>query len=221
MVISAEVHLTAAIEGDRVARAALVRSLAPIVQVRVYRALCVRGGAARGRAIRQEVEDISQDALVALFENDAHVLRGWDAARGLSFLNYVGLVTERLVGHLLRDRRRSPWTADPTEDVALERAAGATLDHEEHVASRQTLDRVWATLKRELTPRGWELFRHLVVEERTVEEACERFGMRPDAVYAWRSRFTKRSRALLEEIDGTTSDAPARRAIPLTVEDAP
>src|SRR5439155_14795288 len=86
---AAERHLAAALAGDRAARVALVRAIAPIVQVRVYRALSIRGGAARGRTIRQEVEDLTQDALVALFENDARVLHGWDQARGLSFINYV------------------------------------------------------------------------------------------------------------------------------------
>src|SRR5262249_44916453 len=124
--------LKPALSGDRAARAELVRAIAPLVQVRVYRALSIRGGAARGRSVRQEVEDLTQDALVALFEDDAKALRAWDETRGLSFLNYVGLLTERLVGHLLRSRKRSPWTADPTEDIALSRAAGATEGHEEH-----------------------------------------------------------------------------------------
>jgi len=217
---AAERHLAAALAGDRAARVALVRAIAPIVQVRVYRALSIRGGAARGRTIRQEVEDLTQDALVALFENDARVLHGWDQARGLSFINYVGLVTQRLVGHLLRDRRRSPWSADPTEDVALQRAAGATDDHERHVASRERLDRVWKALKLELTPRGWELFQQLIVAEQTVESVCERFAMQPDAVYAWRSRFLKRARSLLAEIDGAESDAAIVTSRP-PMEDTP
>jgi RNA polymerase sigma-70 factor (ECF subfamily) len=198
--------LAAALRGEPAARAALVRVLAPIVQVRVYRILAARGGAARGRPIRQELEDLAQDAMVALFEDDARVLRGWDPARGRSFPNYVGLVVERLVSHRLRSRKRSPWTADPTDDAALVHAAGATQGHEEHVASRETLDRVWRALKDELTPRGWELFRRLIVEEQPVERVCADFGMQADAVYAWRSRFLKRARAILAEIEKRRSD---------------
>jgi RNA polymerase sigma-70 factor (ECF subfamily) len=82
--------------------------------------------------------------MVALFESDARVLRGWDPARGMSFLNYVGLLTERLVGRQLGSRRRSPWTADPTEDAALAHAAGATQGEEDNVASRETLHLVWS-----------------------------------------------------------------------------
>jgi RNA polymerase sigma-70 factor (ECF subfamily) len=204
-----------ALAGDRAARSGLVRALAPVVQCRVYRALVARGGAARGRTIRQEVEDLTQDVMVALFDSDAKTLRAWDPARGSSFLNYVGLVAERLVGHQLRNRRRSPWSSDPTEDEALARIAGADEGHEERVASRQTLDRVWGALKRELTPRGWELFQELIVKEQPVETVCERFAMKPDALYAWRSRFLKRARALLAEIDQGASDVepsmPRRR----------
>ena len=216
---AAEPHLAAALRRDPTARAALVRAMAPVVQVRVYRVLARRGGAARGRTIRQEVEDLTQDALVALFQEDARVLRGWDASRGLSFLNYVGLVTERLVGRQIGSRRHSPWAADPTEDEALTRAAGATVGHEDNVASRETLDRVWAALKSELTPRGWELFRQLVVEEETVESVCAQFGMRADAVYAWRSRFLKRARAILAEIEGHMSDRAPVTSTP-SVEDS-
>jgi RNA polymerase sigma-70 factor (ECF subfamily) len=202
----AERHLAAALRGDPVARAALVRALAPIVQVRVYRMLAARGGAARGREIRQEIEDLTQDAMVALFDGEARVLRGWDPARGRSLLNYVGLVVERLVSHHLRSRKRSPWTADPTDGDALVHAAGATQGHEEHVASRETLDRVWHALKEELTPRGWELFRRLIVEEQPVEQVCADFAMQADAVYAWRSRFLKRARAILTDIERRRSD---------------
>jgi RNA polymerase sigma-70 factor (ECF subfamily) len=211
----AEQYLEAALAGNRDARAALLRSLAPIVQVRVYRALAVRGGAARGRTLQQEMEDLTQDALVALLENDFRVLRAWDDARGLSLVNYVGLVTERLVGHRLRDRVRGPRGAEPMEDATLERAVGASGGHEDRVASREVLDRVWAALKRELTPRGWELFRWLVVEEHSVEDVCAKFAMRPDALYAWRSRFLKRARALLAEIEGPASDS-----VPITARSA-
>ena len=80
--------------------------------------------------------------------------------------------------------------------------------------------RVWKALKLELTPRGWELFQQLIVAEQTVESVCERFAMQPDAVYAWRSRFLKRARSLLAEIDGAESDAAIVTSRP-PMEDTP
>lgn len=198
--------LSGALSGDAAARKALVRALAPIVQVRVYRTICASGPRASGRSARQEVEDLTQDVLVALFKDDARVLRMWDAERGLSLPNFVGLVAEREARHVLQSRRRSPFSLVPTEDEALARAAGSAPGPETEVASRELFDRVWRALKDELTPRAVELFRRLVLEERTVEEVCEEFAMQPGAVYTWRSRLTARAREIVVEIERGTSE---------------
>jgi len=192
-------YLARALHGDAHARDALVRAVAPIIQVRVYKALSVRRRS--GRDVRQEVEDLTQDILVSLFAEDARVLRAWDPARGLSFANYVGLVAEREVGHRLRSRRRSPWSLEPTEDGELAEAAGTTDGPELHVGSRQKLTRIWARLKEQVTPRGLELFQRLFIEGESVDRVCEDFGMQPASVYAWRSRFLKRAREVQEEIE--------------------
>jgi RNA polymerase sigma factor (sigma-70 family) len=192
--------LARALAGDRAAAESLVRALMPVVQVRVYGALAARRGAARSRDIRQEVEDLTQEVLMRVFADDMRVLRSWDAARGLSLKGFVGLVSEREVGHVLKSARRSPFTADPTDVADLERAAGSAHGPESALASRQNWDRVWERLKSELTPKGHELFRLIVLEERTVEEVSRELGMQPDAVYDWRSRLTKRIRAAAESV---------------------
>lgn len=192
--------LTRALGGDRAAAASLVRALMPVVQVRVYGALAARRGAARSRDIRQEVEDLAQEVLMRIFANDMRVLRSWDVSRGLSLKGFVGLVSEREVGHVLKSARRSPFSADPTDTADLERAAGTTQSAEAGLASRQTWDLVWARLKAELTPKGHELFRLIVLEERSVEEVSTELGMQADAVYAWRSRLTKRMRAAAKDV---------------------
>ena len=98
--------LERALAGDDAAIGRVVRAFTPLIQVRVTRVLLRHRGRA-GRDARQEVADLTQEILCLLFANDARVLRMWDAARGLSLTNYVGLVAEREAGHIVRSGRRS------------------------------------------------------------------------------------------------------------------
>jgi DNA-directed RNA polymerase specialized sigma24 family protein len=203
--------LARALTGDSAGTLALIEALAPIVRARAYGVLAGRGAQSRSRDVRQELDDFAQDILCALFADDARLLRRWDKARGLSLPNYVGLVTERHVRHVMRSGRRSPWSADATEADALELVAGTTREPEGDIASREIFARLWAQLKDELTPRGLMLFQLLVVEEKPVEDICATYAMTPDAVYAWRSRMMKRVRVLIESLsnDRASDRAPS------------
>ncbi len=193
--------LTRALAGDAEAIRELVLQLSPVVQARVARAL-LRSGAGRrqGRDLRQEIEDFVQEVFGALFADRARALRGWDPARGMSLANFVGLVTEHQVASILRSGRRSPWREEAADRESIDRAAGSVGSDDGRVWSRQVLDRLIERLRTELSPRGFELFLMIVVEERTVEAICEQTSMTPDAVYAWRSRLGKLARRLLAEI---------------------
>ncbi len=211
-----------ALAGDAASTSALVRELLPVVQVRVYRSLVARSRAARGRDVRQEIEDIAQEVLCRLFIDDARVLRSWDAARGLSIRNFVGLVAEREAGHVMRSGRRSPWTHDPVDSDELARVGGTTEGADGALASRDVFDAIWERLKEQLSPRGCELFQWLVVDERSVEDVCEAFAMQPDAVYAWRSRMLKRVREIAAQLDADSSSGRAAPpATPLRPNEAP
>jgi RNA polymerase sigma-70 factor (ECF subfamily) len=204
-----------ALAGETSAHRPLVDVLGPVVHARVARAV-LRSGSARkqGRDLRQEVEDLVQEVFVALFADDARALRSWDPARGMSLVNFVGLVAEHQVASILRSGRRNPWTEEPTVGDAIDRSMGATEAEDERVHSREVLGRVLDRLRSELSPRGMMVFQMLVVEERGVEEVCTRAGMTPDAVYAWRSRFGKLARRLAAEITasgGASDPAPPRR----------
>jgi RNA polymerase sigma-70 factor (ECF subfamily) len=75
--------LRAALTGDRASTVALVDKLTPVVQARVARVLLVQGGAA-GRDIRRQVEDLTQEVFLSLFDDDGRVLRSWRAELGPS-----------------------------------------------------------------------------------------------------------------------------------------
>ncbi len=176
----------------------------PVIQARVARCLASHGRPEGRRNVREEVRDLTQEVLASLFAGDGRVLRSWSPDKGLSLSNFVGLVAQRQALSLLRTRRHSPWTEDPTEDV------GALLPEsdgpEARVASRQTLERVLAELEAQLSPLGLELFELLIVQQLEAPEVMERTGLGRDAVYAWRSRLGKlvRQRAAALEAEATT-----------------
>lgn len=202
--------LPRALDGEAGALGTLIAAFTPVVQARAARALARR---ARSRDVRQELEDMTQEVLCALFRNDGKILRAWDAARGLSLLNYVGLVAEREVGHVLASGRRTPWALDPTEDGALEATASGAPSVEDRVASQELFDRIHARLVAELGPKGLEVFRLLVVEETSFEDAAAITGLSTGALYTWRSRLLKRARELRDEMEATTGN-PDGRGIP-------
>lgn len=57
-------------------------------------------------------------------------------------------------------------------------------------------------LREELTPKGFDLFSRLLVDDQPVEQACQELGMTRDAIYAWRSRLQRRVRELGAELAG-------------------
>ena len=209
----------AALSGDPAAMRLFIREVLPVVQARAARALARRRGGS-GRDVRQEVEDFSQEVFAALFAEDCRVLRAWDETRGLSLLNFCGLVAEREIASILRSGRRSPWTEAATEAEELERETVPSDDAQSRIESKQELTLLVERLRESLSPRGLLLFERLIVNEESPAQVCESTGMSSDAVYAWRSRIGKLVRRLASEIAGSDAhvaacvsgeDAPARR----------
>lgn len=189
-----------ALAGDEPALTRLVRRLTPVIQSRVARGLLLRRtGTASGRNIRQEVEDLTQEIFLVLFADGGKVLRSWQPERGLSLLNFVGLVAERQTASVLRTDKRSPWKEDPTlpEDFTQ---ASPESGPEEITASREQLKLLLHRLTEELSPLGRHLFDLLFLRELPLEEVIRRTGMSPDAVYAWRSRLRRLAGRLLDEM---------------------
>jgi RNA polymerase sigma-70 factor (ECF subfamily) len=200
-----------ALAGCRAARRELVLRSTPVVQQRVSRPLA-RFGAARGRRVdRSEVLDLVQQVLLVLFDRDGRVLRSWDPGRGLSLMNFIGLVAEREAKAILRSGRRSAWAEEPTSGDEL--CALAMDEHvlEDEVASREELLEIWQKLEAALSPRNLELFRALLVDELSIEEASARFSMSPNALYTFRSRLRQQVQAIrasLTPAEATTHAAP-------------
>jgi len=188
-----------ALAGEEPALTRLVQRLTPVIQSRVARGLLLRRtGRSEGRDIRQEVEDFTQEIFLFLFADDGKALRSWQPERGLSLLNFVGLVAERQTVSILRSGKRSPWKE---EDMLPEDFARAAPDPgpEEITASREQLKLLLHRLAEELSPLGRHLFDLFFLRELPPEEVMRQTGLSPDAVYAWRSRLRKLARRLLAE----------------------
>jgi len=190
-----------ALAGDELAQSRLVAMLTPVIQARVARSLLLwRSGAAAGRDVRQEVEDLTQEMFLLLFADDGKVLRSWQPERGLTLANFVGLVTERRTASILRTGRRNPWQEDPTLIEDLDRAAPEEEGPEKMAVSREQRKLLLRRLTEELSPLGRHLFDLLYLRELDVGEVTAQTGMSPDAVYAWRSRLRRLVRRLLTEM---------------------
>ncbi len=188
----------AALAGDERALVRLVDHLTPAIQGRVA-GLLLRWSTAAGPKLAQEVEDLVQEVFVALLAGGGKVLKSWQPSRGRSLRSFVALVAERRAISILRRRggRRSE-TATPPEELDRFAAEG---EPETIAAARDLLSELLRRLETELSPLGWRLFRLLFVEQRSVEEICDRESMKADAVYAWRSRLRRAARRLRQELE--------------------
>ncbi|MBI4511949.1 MAG: sigma-70 family RNA polymerase sigma factor [Deltaproteobacteria bacterium] len=204
-----------ALAGDAPSVRALVDALSPVIQARVARALRRRAVGAGRRDSQQEVDDMTQEVFLSLFENQGRALRAWDPGRGLSLVNFAGFLAERQVASILRNGRRSPWKEDPTlsEDFdALDYPAVSAPGPEREVASREFLSTLLDRLREALTPKGFQLFELLMVDERPVEDVCRITGLQADAVYTWRSRLAKVVRKLTAEIESDKKKSAGQRS---------
>ncbi|MEM1202207.1 MAG: hypothetical protein AAGN66_03145 [Acidobacteriota bacterium] len=192
-------RLERALGGDDGALVELIDELTPVVQARVARTLLRRGGDRCGGAVRQAVEDLTQDVFVLLFDDGARVLRDWQPDRGMSLANFVGLVAERRAAAVLRSARRSPFTEEPSEPAALD-GRSPDAGPEAEAAARERLRLVLLRFKEELSPMGWHLFDLLFLRERSVAEVQAETRLSADAVYAWRSRLRRQARRLVSEV---------------------
>lgn len=191
--------LERALSGDRAAQCKLVDLLTPVIQKRVARALLSwRQGAASGRDVRQEVEDLVQEVFVYLFKDNGRVLRTWKPDGGLSLLNFVGLVAQRRASWILRGRL-SPWHDEPTLDEDLDQP-GDDPGPEPIVASRETLRLLLGQMKEKLTPEGWQMFDLLFLQELSPEEVARKTGKSPAAVYKWQSRLRQLARQIRDDL---------------------
>lgn len=199
-----------AIDGDTKAMRQLVSDLTPVIRAGVGSVLA-RGQAFGRREARQEIEDVTQTVLLALFADRGRVLLQWDPARGRDLPSFVALLARRETVSVLRSRRRSPWTEDPTQLEDLDREAVPRMGPESEAISRDMLAALSDAVRERLSPLGAEMFDLMFLEGLPAEEVCALTGMSADAVYAWKSRLTRQVREILRELGTTIPPPPGGR----------
>ncbi len=183
----------------------LIARLTPPIQRQVNGAL-IRAGQAR----RQDVRDLVQEVFRILLDQDGKVLKAWQPDRGASLEGYVGLVAQRQVVSILRSGRKSGYAEDPKGPEVMHAEVDGRVDPEVAAIQRQSLERVLDKLRANLTPQGLDMFVRLYVEERDVSWFKEHYGMKRDAVYAWRSRLSKAAKNLADK--NSSDAAPTSRS---------
>jgi RNA polymerase sigma-70 factor (ECF subfamily) len=210
-----------ALRGELPALDELVRAARPVIQAQVARSLARRRGASLQRDTHQYVDDLTQDVFVALFDASGRVLRQWDPERGLDFAGFLRLLAEHEVASRLRSRVQSPWTETPTDDEILGQDADPAAGPEAEVITREALRAIHDRLRAHLSERGLELFEMLLVEGHTTEEVCALTRLKPDAVYAWRSRIGRLAGTIAREYRDRAPGARRLPRPPLPSKDAP
>jgi RNA polymerase sigma factor (sigma-70 family) len=197
--------LARATQGDRAALGNLVSELTPTIRASVSSTLARRSGR---RAARQEVEDLTQTVLLALFADEARALAQWDPERGLGLHAFVALLAKRETISVLRSQRRSPWTERPTLLEDLDRNAVPGMGPESETISRDMLQNLASAVKAKLSAKGAELFDLLFMRGLSAEEVSAITGLSADAVYAWNSRLSRQVRDILIELRRTVPPPP-------------
>ncbi|MFK8031407.1 MAG: RNA polymerase sigma factor [Gammaproteobacteria bacterium] len=194
--------LQRALSGDHRAIGELVNRLTPVIHARVARKLL---GTGSYRDMRQDTKDFAQEIFLSLFQDGAKKLKSWQADRGMSLENFVGLISERHVISALRSGKRNPWRErealeEAAEPVSLSAEVEAQIIHSDHLGT--LLDR----LRVALSPQGWQLFELLYIEECSVAEVQDKTGLKSDAIYAWRSRLRKQAKQCQFELQQEETD---------------
>ena len=200
-----------ALNGNQPAMRELVKHLTPVIQARVARTVMVGAKNYGHDRIQEEVADITQEVFVALFANDARVLRNWDSEKGLSLRNFAGLVAHRQALSILRTNKRNPFTEDPTLDTDFEYMTEQDESMESAAISRDIMRQVFRRMDEQLSPLGRQLFDLIIMQELDVGDVASQTGMSDAAIYAWRSRLAKHLKREYQSIVSETS-APERRA---------
>lgn len=190
-----------ALAKDQAALARLLDVIIPALYLRIAYVLRRRAAAARGRNVRQELDDIAQDVLLRLFADQGKILRGWDPERGLSLERFVGLVAERHIASQLRSQRRSPWTEDPTMAELLSEHEDAAPNVESRLASRELCELILDRLRARLSPLALHLFYALIVEGRDLEEVAAETKLPKRAMYNWKYRLLRAVQEIADELE--------------------
>jgi RNA polymerase sigma-70 factor (ECF subfamily) len=197
-----------ALAKDQASLDRLLELVVPALYLRVAFVLRRRAAAARGRDVRQELDDMVQDVLLRLFADRGKILRDWDPERGLTIERFVGLVAERHIASQLRSHRRNPWTEDPTLAELLNEQEDLAPSAEVRFANREMCELILDRLRARLSPLALHLFYALIVDGRDVGTVAAETKLPKRAMYNWKHRLLRTVHEIAGEIEKETGGEP-------------
>lgn len=154
-----------------------VRRLLPVIRARINRILRARGLYTPDRA-----DDLCQTVLLALVEDGAAALRRYDVGRGMSFLNYVGLLARSIALRAL-EKQRAQKRGGGIEHTDLDDAdPDGTVDTEDEVSLRRGLDGMCPCLCGRTSARDRLIGQMLHVDGLTAVEVARALGTSRGAI---------------------------------------
>lgn len=169
---------------------ALVVHLMPTIRCNVARTLLASASRDRQQDVAQEVDDLAQDVLIALFERDARVLRAWKSVDGASLRSFVASISRRKTGATLRVKKRNPYELVPTTSRDLDRVQSQD-SVEDRLAAKQLHERALQTVLDAQSAKGRQIATWVLVDDHDPKALAELAGISPSAAYQWRSRLKR------------------------------
>lgn len=148
--------------------------------------------------LREEIDDLTHNVIVSLFDRDCRKLKMYEGRNQASFATFVRVCATRLTLDHLRYRSRRPQIApeqqsgDDVRDVLAE-TADAGLGPEEQAALSEDLE----TLKRlvaGLSPREQLLVRLHFVDGLDIPDVARALGVSENATHVLKSRLRAKLR---------------------------
>jgi RNA polymerase sigma factor (sigma-70 family) len=141
-----------------------------------------------------EIDDLVQEIWAGLLANDGHQLRGWDAGKGASLENYVGLIARRKTLNAL-EHSRAQRRGGGQGAAELDEADGPPVRPSGVIYQRDQLVRLADHLRAHLPERGWLVFRLHFTDGNEVPDVARALNVSAQVVYNWVFRIRQEAQA--------------------------
>ena len=171
----------------------LIRRLMPVIHARIR-----RWQRRAGRSSAFDTEDLVQEIWLKLIDAGGRRLLAYDPSLGASLEGYVGLLTERELGKIVRasnaQKRRAALESFSFKEREL---AADDPTPEAEAAARDLAARLSDHLELHLPARGKLVLRYAFIDELPPARIAQILGVTVQVVYNWLHRIRTTARAFL------------------------
>ncbi len=177
--------------GDRRATATLLARVAPVIRARCLRTIRRWGGTG-------DADDLAQEVWLMLLADGARALLDFDPQRNVSFEGYVGMLSEREAGKVLRKGRALKRGGHLRIVEMDESIDGRHEGPGPLIEARDLAARLSEHLERVLPPKGRLVFAYLFSDGCTVAQTADALGVNTQVVYNCSHRIRSEARSFLQ-----------------------